>query len=763
MSGGEISDNIATSFDGGGVTVWGGGALQMTGGSITGNSAPRNGGGVYVNGNSTLQVSGKAFVTGNHQGEAENNVYLDTGKIVTVSGALEDIARIGVTMQTPGVFTSSTDPIKASDYIERFTSDASEYRLITEGNELALAAIQYPLYVGGTQVTSLNRNNVLAGGTNDHKVSYTPAVADNPETTDVDESTPATLTLDGANITTGYEVSGSTAAIYTTDDLIVTGSGSASNVGFGMYIKGGKTLTLNGDFDLTATVNGIYLYDGCGLVMKGGVVNTTGGTNGVFASKNGSSVTIDGGTLTAKGNGAQNAYGYGLSVSGTLTVNGGTVSATGGTNGAPGHGIGVGRESQIIINGGAVTATGATQAISGSVKNAIAGTGWTDTAGTEGKANIAVSTDGQTLEYKKVLFPGLPAATVTTAPTAKTLDYTGSAQKLVTPGEAEGGAMKYAVTAENQEPASDAYTFDNTSLPTATDAGIYYVWYKVKGDDTHSDTEPAGPVTVRLGKMPITITAAGASKTFDGAALTKNSYFTTGLVEGDRITSIKITGSITSAGSAPNTASDAVIIDSEGRDVTDKYEITYRKGTLVVVKKSVSVKADDKTKVYDNDPATDPELTATVTGEVKGCPVSYTLSREKGQAVGSYKITVTAGNNPNYVLRVTGAELTITEGTAPVYDEPDFTLPGAIRTIEDNAFEGGAMSIVYIPDPCTAIGAGAFKDCAKLTQIRLPKNCEIGDGVFDGCGKVYVFAPAGGTTESWCQGKDNIVFIGMDN
>ena len=52
---------------------------------------------------------------------------------------------------------------------------------------------------------------------------------------------------------------------------------------------------------------------------------------------------------------------------------------------------------------------------------------------------------------------------------------------------------------------------------------------------------------------------------------------------------------------------------------------------------------------------------------------------------------------------------------------------------------------------------------AKLTQIRLPKNCELDDTIFDGCGKVYVFAPAGGTTESWCQGKDNIVFVGMDN
>ena len=283
-------------------------------------------------------------------------------------------------------------------------------------------------------------------------------------------------------------------------------------------------------------------------------------------------------------------------------------------------------------------------------------------------------------------------------------------------------------------------------------------------DGVYSIVMPEHGITVAVSwKMHLTITAAGASKTFDGTALTKNSYLTTGLAEGDRITSIKITGSITSAGSGPNTASEAVIKNSAGEDVTDKYEITYRKGTLVVIKKPVLVKADDKTKVYDNDPATDPELTATVTGEVKGYPVNYTLSREAGEAVGSYKITVTPGKNPNYVLSVTGAELTITEAPAPVYGEPDFTLPGAIKTIEANAFEGGAMRIVYVPDSCTAIGAGSFKDCANLTQIRIPKNCELDDTIFDGCGKVYVFAPAGGTTESWCRGKDNIVFVSMDN
>ena len=38
-----------------------------------------------------------------------------------------------------------------------------------------------------------------------------------------------------------------------------------------------------------------------------------------------------------------------------------------------------------------------------------------------------------------------------------------------------------------------------TSIPTATDAGTYYVWYKVVGDENHSDTEAVClPVTVSI-------------------------------------------------------------------------------------------------------------------------------------------------------------------------------------------------------------------------------------------------------------------------
>jgi len=41
----------------------------------------------------------------------------------------------------------------------------------------------------------------------------------------------------------------------------------------------------------------------------------------------------------------------------------------------------------------------------GTVKNAVVGTGWTGAEGREGKASIATSAEGQTVEYKKVQFP----------------------------------------------------------------------------------------------------------------------------------------------------------------------------------------------------------------------------------------------------------------------------------------------------------------------------------------------------------------------
>ena len=78
-------------------------------------------------------------------------------------------------------------------------------------------------------------------------------------------------------------------------------------------------------------------------------------------------------------------------------------------------------------------------------------------------------------------------ASVTVAPEARTLTYTGFAHSLVTAGEAEGGTMYYALTTTAAAPDPSAYS---ETIPTAASAGTYYVWYKAVGDVSHADTDP---------------------------------------------------------------------------------------------------------------------------------------------------------------------------------------------------------------------------------------------------------------------------------
>ena len=80
----------------------------------------------------------------------------------------------------------------------------------------------------------------------------------------------------------------------------------------------------------------------------------------------------------------------------------------------------------------------------------------------------------------------MEAAVVTKAPAAKTLIYTGSEQMLVTAGEATGGEVQYAIG--NDEITAPTAGWSK-SIPTGTNMGTYYVWYRVVGDDNNTNTE----------------------------------------------------------------------------------------------------------------------------------------------------------------------------------------------------------------------------------------------------------------------------------
>ena len=91
------------------------------------------------------------------------------------------------------------------------------------------------------------------------------------------------------------------------------------------------------------------------------------------------------------------------------------------------------------------------------------------------------------------------ASAVAATVTANNRTYDGTDKPLVNVDDSTlvGGEMRYAL-GENAitAPAENLYT---TDIPTKTDAGTYYVWYKACGDANHSDSEPDS-VTVTIGE-----------------------------------------------------------------------------------------------------------------------------------------------------------------------------------------------------------------------------------------------------------------------
>ena len=129
--------------------------------------------------------------------------------------------------------------------------------------------------------------------------------------------------------------------------------------------------------------------------------------------------------------------------------------------------------------------------------NGSAATPDNTTAGTyDIVASGASAGDNYNISYTKgaLTISEKQPATVTKVPTAKTLTYNGSAQELVTAGTATGGEMQYALGSATE--ATEPYT---TSIPTATKAGTYYVWYKAVGSGNYKDSVPVC-ITVSIKK-----------------------------------------------------------------------------------------------------------------------------------------------------------------------------------------------------------------------------------------------------------------------
>lgn len=106
---------------------------------------------------------------------------------------------------------------------------------------------------------------------------------------------------------------------------------------------------------------------------------------------------------------------------------------------------------------------------------------------TVGSYRAEITVGGATAKVEYTIEAKTPAV-ITKGPEAKSLIYNGSAQELVSAGEATGGTMEYALGSDAANAPVDGW---DTAVPSGTDVGTYYVWYKAAGDANHVDSEAA--------------------------------------------------------------------------------------------------------------------------------------------------------------------------------------------------------------------------------------------------------------------------------
>ena len=151
MTGGVISGNTATG-NGGGVYIYRTGSVcNLSGGRIEQNTA-KAGGGIYVNPSNSgqLKISGAPVVRGNTVSGAASNVHLPSGKLLTISGSMENGASIGVTTANknyPVAFSNAYD----TNYSDFFHADDAGAEVVYKTDKmLYLDARQYEIIIQGT-------------------------------------------------------------------------------------------------------------------------------------------------------------------------------------------------------------------------------------------------------------------------------------------------------------------------------------------------------------------------------------------------------------------------------------------------------------------------------------------------------------------------------------------------------------------------------------------------------------------------------------
>ena len=166
-----------------------------------------------------------------------------------------------------------------------------------------------------------------------------------------------------------------------------------------------------------------------------------------------------------------------------------------------------------------------------------------------------------------------------------TVEITGNSDSVVYDG-AEHSVKDYTVKISDSRYTEKDFTFSGKALASGINAGTYEMGLKAnqfkntnaRFTNVEFIIKADGVLTIT--QRPLTITAGSAEGI---APVTCDKYTVEGLATGDKVDSVKITGIQSEPGESPNVASDAVIKNAKGEDVTANYKITYVDGVLKAI------------------------------------------------------------------------------------------------------------------------------------------------------------------------------------
>ena len=318
----------------------------------------------------------------------------------------------------------------------------------------------------------------------------------------------------------------------------------------------------------------------------------------------------------------------------------------------------------------------------------------------------------------------LPAASVTTTPAAKTgLVYNGTEQALITAGVATGGTMQYSL---------DGSTWSD-SIPKGKDAKPYTVYYRVKGDASHSDYIPSSnTVSVSIDKKPATVTPKSFTIT-KGDAIPTFELTYTGLVSGDTLTP-SATPTFTcfeSDGTTPvstSTPAGTYTITWTNESTTtfageDNYDLTKTAtATLTIENPSSGGVSTYAITVKD---AENGNVTASRKSASKGTTVTLTVTPDKGYVLDTIKVLDSKDKeikltekDGKFTFAMPASKVTVEtsfKAEAPVVKHPFTDVPegswyeDAVIWAVDRGITSGTGATTFEPDGiCTRAQAVTF-------------------------------------------------------